>query len=428
MESVHISQFYPCSKIVLGSELLYACELSKYLSSNEMCLDLDGIVLDSALKKSRYWNYFAEFVSSGLITNVNAYSVYSDFNEKSVCNVFFYLEDANICSELVSMETYPVKQFKISMKSMVDGIWHWSMTDASGNFCMLNHSAFNNEYKGQNIVSLLALMAVKRRLDINKPSFIIGIDQSFVRNGQHSLSDIILLSNETDALKGWAHIDLSDLPVEEQLRLGYEAWWLKGFDKGLLRSDYTIADKIQRMEALNIKEGEVVGVYERDMLQANNRVKRIKNFNFAIIRKITKTEVVLQIIYTRRTRYGGRLAFENMTMMHKQMYCADMPDQNLSSKIETLSLYELGIEYVMSNELCFILPLEDSDTMELDVTNGQRKDKLSLSEVQAIYWLLGEFDVEFNRERFRTRYLGGKESLFEKYMSGKDINEAYIVK
>ena len=62
---------YPSSTINYGSELLYICELGKYLSAYDKYVSLKGIPLSEVLEKSEYWDYFRVAVRSGWVRDVN---------------------------------------------------------------------------------------------------------------------------------------------------------------------------------------------------------------------------------------------------------------------------------------------------------------------------------------------------------------------
>ena len=68
---IHISQFYPCTKVNVSVELAYIVEVSKYLHDKGMVLSLDGILFEEDLIESRFWDYFRMGVSEGWIIDVD---------------------------------------------------------------------------------------------------------------------------------------------------------------------------------------------------------------------------------------------------------------------------------------------------------------------------------------------------------------------
>ena len=58
MNKIHISQIYSASKVTLGAELYYICELGKYIATRGDKLSIKGIILSSELRKSPVWEYF----------------------------------------------------------------------------------------------------------------------------------------------------------------------------------------------------------------------------------------------------------------------------------------------------------------------------------------------------------------------------------
>ena len=56
---IHVSQFYPCSRIDSAIELYYIIELGKYLKykHNEV-LSLEGVFISGEVNKSKFFDYF----------------------------------------------------------------------------------------------------------------------------------------------------------------------------------------------------------------------------------------------------------------------------------------------------------------------------------------------------------------------------------
>ena len=70
--SIHISQFYSCSKISYACELYYACELGKHLMADyNEALSLDGVILVEDLKKSIVWDLFRIAVDKGWVVDTS---------------------------------------------------------------------------------------------------------------------------------------------------------------------------------------------------------------------------------------------------------------------------------------------------------------------------------------------------------------------
>ena len=421
MEKISVSQsnsLYSISSISLGSELYYVCELGKYLSRHGLQLSLLGVSLKPELKNSRFWDYLRLAVDKGWLTDVTvqfedlAVSLANPVRLDNVLNILITEEpivfdredhDHRLADPLYN-QSEP-KPTQVVFKSKSDKTWCWTLTGNNSEDERINMN-FKSKFPSQALVSLVAYVAVQRYLTKTPEVFNMEFVDAIANNTQLSCVDLYLLMNDTSATDGWLMFDLKVFK-ELELQLGYEAWWYKGYDNtGLLHKDaYLPSEKLNYAKMLGISEGSVVALYKRNIGSQGNHIKSIENYHFAVVESINARGITLHIINSKMTKFGGRKRYNNMSMAVKQMYSFDKNTfSRLNSTRATYSWVDLGVEYVMSDEEYFITPLQDGDTVELDVTNGVREDRLRLGEVDAVFWLLKDYAVKFDEERYIRQY------------------------
>jgi hypothetical protein len=138
----------------------------------------------------------------------------------------------------------------------------------------------------------------------------------------------------------------------------------------------------------------------------------------ARVEYITSTDIGLSLFNTTKLYCQAKADFDNQTIAVKKMYCGKLPytDFNMTKVNESLS--DLGIEYMMQNELAFIVPLDQcDDSVETLVTNGTIESKVILSQNDFIYYLLKDYGVEFNHERFVDKYFKGTVPFYDFFNS-----------
>lgn len=421
MEKIMTSQsnsLYSTSKVSLGSELFYICELGKYLNQNGHQLSLLGVSLVPELRNSRFWEYLRLAVDRGWLTDVDvpnvdlAVSLGNPIRLDNVLNVLITENkveyDKADFERRLNDEIYnqsEPKLLQVAFKSKDDKKWCWTLVGNSPEDERVNMN-FKSKFPSQALVSLVAYVAVQRYLHNTPEVFNLEFTDAIANNTQLSCADLYLLMNDTTATDGWLEFDLRVFkPLE--LQLGYEAWWYKGYDNtGLLHKDaYLPNEKYEHAKALGISVGSVVALYKRNIGSIGNHIKSIENYHFAVVESCTARTITLHIINSKLTKFGGRQRFNNMSMAVKQMYSFDKNVfSRLNSTKTTYSWVDLGVEYVMSDEEYFITPLQDGDTIELDVTNGVREDRVLLGEVDAVFWLLKDYEVEFDEEHYIKQY------------------------
>lgn len=447
MNSVHISEFYPCSKITLACELYYVCELGKYLRLKyDRSLSLDGILFGEGLEKSALWDYFRLAVDQGWLEQVGMDKSKIEVtiqqplvgDLKSVCNVLYGLEEVPF-----DMQTYKRRhsdlayayrepeRLQVSFESRSADCWLWSMEGENGKGYNINSKSLFRDLARQCWLSLVAFVAVERCITGEPEKLGIRFSQSVVMNNITAISYIDLLSEYTECLSGWCYYtkDESIFPMDA-LQLGYVSWYMRGMDYGMLSRWYTAKEKRAYMAKLGIGEGDIVAFYAREKAQKNNYIKTVASYHTAKIMKIKERSIVLQLINTTKTKAQGEEDFANKTMAVKAMYLDKSYYEKLNSRVEEFDLNDCGVEYMMYGEWYFILPLtecNDSRVMRVGDDSG-RRDLLVLPQNDLVYWILKEYGVEFNEDHFLETLFPNSEPAYTVYMRGDALPDSYYYK
>lgn len=439
---VHISQFYSCSEVKLACELYYICELGKYSKFyHNKSVSLDGVILNSCLKKSKLWNYFRMAVSEGWLCNtgvsqddimITAQSPLN-YDKLDIVNYLYTLDVVEFDSEDVTKRrnSYdydtrtPIKS-QISFELMTNHAWKWSINGADGKNFNVNNRSLNHNRADQSWLSLIAFVAVNR-LFTGYPDLLGLVFSNNTVLNTLAISYIMILSDETQALTGWCHYALDEtISDNTKLQLGYTAWYAKGKDLGMLDRWYSGKEKFAYMKELNIGVGDLIMFYEREKAQKANYIKSIASCHLAKIVSLTDDNIVLELINTVKPYFMGKEDFDDHTIAVKKMYANNPPYMTLSTSKKEFSLADIGVQYYMYSERCFILPLEESDDIKVTrVSDGTRKDTLLLDQNNLIYWILKDYSYEFNEERFLKRYFSNSEPLYTRYMRGEVLEDCY---
>lgn len=447
MDSIHISQFYSCSEVQISTEMLYIAELGKYLYLNyNKPLSIDGVILNSVLKKSVLWDFFRLAISKGWIVDTNLPSYETDITYQfpidwttTKFKNFYFTTDGVVFDSVDTVKRSQDAEYNYStpvptqvcFTKMTDEAWYWTINGSSSQDSMINSASFNTTCASKAWISMIAMVAVER-LMTGKPK-ILGIEFPYViAHNQLALSDFLVLIDETDALTGWVLYSYeSSISDKTQRQLGYEAWWYRGREKGLLDKWYKPKEKyLYLTNTLKLGVGDVVLLYERNYLTQYNYVKSIDNCHVAIIRYVDSSLLGLEIINTVKTKYGAEVAFQSQPIAVRNMYCGTSTYKEWNSKERGFDLKDIGVEYLMYTEKFFIIPLDEADDLvEMDVSdNNGRSGRYILHQNDAIYWLLKDYNIDFNEEGYLKRYFRDSRTAYEVFMSGGNLPEEWKVK
>jgi len=439
---VHISQFYPCSKVTVAGELYYICELGKYLQTEYgIGLSIDGVLLKADLRKSPIWEYFRLAVSRGWLENVGDlgknFSVSSvnplSIDSKRIANYYMCLDPVTLSIEEIRKRQtdfeYAVSEpqkFQISFETMEDDYWLWSIGGKDNRFFNINNQALNRNRADQAWLSLIAMVAVKRHFTGVPQKLLLRITSQAVLQ-ESSMAYVLMLSDKTLALHGWCELyfDKGTISSSKRLHLDYVSWYTEGIDIGMCDRFYTGEEKYQyATKKLDIQVGDLVMLYTRDKAQARNYMKNITSCHLSKVLAFSPSEIKLQLINTTYPRYQGYLNFEAHPVAVKNMYREDKPYDRILISDRSMNMIDLGVEYMLYTELMFITPLEaSSDVRVCCVTDGVREDKLCLTQNELIYWILKDYDYDFNESRFLARYFKDKLPLRTRYLNGEELED-----
>jgi hypothetical protein len=415
--------------------LFYICELGKYLKFNYgQALSLDGVLLSECLKNSPIWEYFRLVATKGWVEDFNVSD--SDFlvsiihptmlDLNLVSNVLLTTDTVNFNSADYSRRSKDFEyactepeRLQVSFSNQSDEFWLWNINGANGKFYNINNQTFGHNLGFQRFVSLVAMVAVER-LKTGKPAYLgVSFSQSLLLSNFSISSYLTILKEDCSCLEGWCHLVYDeDVLPQSLLQVGYSAWYQKGRDKGMLDRWYSGKEKMEYLKKLDVKKGDIVMYYKRPRSSRLNSVKSIKSCHVARVEYITSTDIGLSLFNTTKLYCQAKADFDNQTIAVKKMYCGKLPytDFNMTKINESLS--DLGVEYMMQNELAFIVPLDQcDDSVETLVTNGTIESKVILSQNDFIYYLLKDYGVEFNHERFVDKYFKGTVPFYDFFNS-----------
>lgn len=415
-----VSQIYPCSKVELGSELFYLCELGKYLQCNGHVLSLDGLVFNPVLTKSKYWNYLQVAYTNGWVVDMPKI-----FKESTTPVILSEVKNILLVEEPVPWDevdfkrrrddleynTYtPIKkQVVFTLKDKQ--IWEFSKSsDGSDN--TINLQSLKDDLVSQSWVSLVAYVAINRLLTGTPKALSLVIPADYTMCSL-SFADMTLLLEETDALNGWCFAD-----VGSDIRFSYEGWWFKQYDRGYLSRYYTPKEKQSEFKKLGFYEGDVVFLYTRDKCQVLNRVKLVTSCNYAIIKEVNSMGIVFDVYFTRNTKFGESLKFESFPDELKKLYFTTSY-MDVRHSIKAIPWESIGVEYMLFDEEYFISSIDKNDVLEIqDVSSSLEECTFTLDCVNAIYWLFKDHEVDFDEDSYRKKYFKGVKPMWDMFKEG----------
>lgn len=441
--AIHVSQYYSCSKVKLAAELYYICELGKYSKiEHGHSVDLQGVNLTSALQKSVLWDYFRMAVANGWVTNTGIPAEELTITAQHPLaldktnhrNLFLTLEVVEYDKDEATNRRQdpdfdlrtPVKS-QVSFEKMEPSRWVWSAKGFEGKGFSVNNKSLNHNFADMAWVSLVAMVAVRRLFETDGPKQLeLRFSGNMLINSM-ALSHLMVLDSMTQCLRGWVFYEFDETVSQKtQLQLSYFAWYSMGREFGMVDRWYNGREKLKYMRQLGLAVGDIVLYYEREPEQKMNYIKSIAGCYVAKIVQVNSRDIELELIHTAMPKFAGQEAFDDHTMAVKMMYTEKKPFETLRLSRVSLSMADIGVEYMLYSEHAFIVPLNHAtDTVPTRVTDGVRQETLLLDQNNLIYWILEDYDYEYNRDKFLSTYFNGIEPARDRYLRGEVLEESY---
>lgn len=447
--SIHISQFYSCSKISYACELYYACELGKHLMADyNEALSLDGVILVEDLKKSIVWDLFRIAVDKGWVvdTSIPTQDIAITIQHPLVMDsskliniriteepVQFNREDyQHRMNDAVYNYTEP-KVSQIVFREKSDELWVWDAYGVDKKYFNVNNATVGGNQSYMALVSLIAYVAVKR-LKTGVPKYFgCEFDGQTILNGL-ALSYIDILLDKTECFgykdsKGniisWFNYRFNNVADAVRNQLGYYAWYMMGKDMGYFEDFSVPKDKLAYMKDNDIREGDFVMLYKREKQQKTNYMKSIASCHLACIKSIKDLGVIFEIFHTTKPYYQGKYDFDDNTTAIKAMYQDKKPYEKLNTSEESIDFTNLGVEFLLSTETYFIMRLSEvgeDGGIYARVHNGTKEAELNLTQNDLVYWICKDYGYKFDEERFLSLHFPKTEPMYTRFMRGDELN------
>ena len=437
---IHVSQFYPCSKITSAIELYYISELGKYLKyKHGKTLSLDGVLISSDVNKSKFFDYFRMACDEGWVSDTGLDKYILEINaqqplvqsQDTVLNAIMTDEEVAFDAEEYAKRqesidwSYrnPIKK-QISFARKEDKLWYWNMDGEDGKHSHDNKTNIAAFHADMALVSLCAMVAVERLMTGAPTYFALSFSQEHC-NTSMALSLFNALEEISSCLSGWVITAYDDLVTEDaRNNLSYQAWYVIGKEKGMLAKWYSPKEKYEYLHKLDIKVGDVICLYERKQAQKNNSIKSIANCQMAIVRGLDAEGISIDVVNTIKPYYQGKADFDDNTVAVKKLYGNNLPYKNANIVSQHKSWIDCGVEYMMQNEIFFITPIEGED---YQIRTIAKDTVVRMSAQDLIYYILKDYDIDFNEQHFLEKYFKNDAPLRTKFMEGLDIS-SYLVK
>lgn len=388
LEVMHINEIYSCVEVSTPSELYYIAELNKYLESYGRVLSIEGVAIKEEYKSCIYYSY----LKSTDVIGVEHESLPEDLRGK-LFTKFLDLDDIYIEKE-----------------SNIEWVFDF---DGKGRNTK-NYTTFKGLLASQAYVSFMALLTINKIMK-GQPSIVkfdftvanVCITKNYTT---WDIIDLWLIYLRTRALSSWVSFELPKEKLAEA-QLNYEAYVIECRLVQNVTDYMPVSEKIEYYRS-HFMIGDIVMLYTK-LASGSERdsIKQVESCQIARIDKATNEGITLMVFNAKDTPLTAKKRIESLPARVRELY-----GNNHYMKHNEQSTFvrwsDIGLEVGLYMEQQFFTDLNCNDSACLWFEKNGEEFELELDNADAIYAILCERNIEFNKERFKKLYFSKKPSIY----------------
>lgn len=209
------------------------------------------------------------------------------------------------------------------------------------------------------------------------------------------------------------NIDLSDYKQD----LDYNVFCNNSFMSGKHKL-WTLSEKLKFLEDEGFCEGAICILWERKGINNSNPIGKLTGAKVIRINEITPKGIYCTSFAVNKTKEEVLEDYNSIDESSRYMF-ADLKYSKPHQADLYFDLYELGIGEHFFEEAQFITKIDRFSKVIKKVTIDGKVSSIEMSERDAIYWLMCQYGLEFNRTLYKRMYNKGNPLLWDLHGSSE---------
>lgn len=171
------------------------------------------------------------------------------------------------------------------------------------------------------------------------------------------------------------------------------------------------------MEKEGLVEGAIAVLWRRKGMCVSNPAGRLLGSSIIRIDEILPNQLAVTTIAINKTKEELEDDYYSIPEDKRYLFGDILYSKpNMSSTM--LSLYNTGIQDYFLTESEFIARLDEFESVTKKITVDGVTKEVEMSEIDAIYWLLCQYEIDFDSTLYKRMYNEGKDLLWDMYGEG----------
>ena len=178
---------------------------------------------------------------------------------------------------------------------------------------------------------------------------------------------------------------------------------------------HTLSEKLDVMKRYGMVEGAILLLWKRSGMCENNEYGHITGAKVFRLDEIGDNFLGVTTIAVNKTKEEIKMDYYDIDESIRYLF-VDLLDKKPHMESSELNIFDVGIDNYFYDESKFITLLDESEKVFKTVTIDGKEVRMKMSGVDAIYWVLCQYGIEFDRELYKRMYFhGDSEPLWDTY-------------
>lgn len=373
------------------SEFYFALVIARELGRRGCCLDVSNMKINADSLPDNMIVYFKKLVNDGYITTGNDVvsaidgDVVLDFDTK-------YLYDLG----------------DSLFKNIDDTCYHWDYSWAKLNY-KNSHNVLNVYNSGNFIMHMFGYVFVNILMGtLPNKKLVLSFDVNYSKT-TYLYIDILSCCKSMSWLNNYVLVDIDcDVDINYVIHCNNS--------KSSKRHKFwEMGKKIEFLKEYGIVCGSIVLLFERTGICSNNKYGKICNCIVARVNEITKDgKISLTKFAVNKTREEREMEYYSIAEENRWLFL-DMYNKKPSVSNTILGLHSVGIGEYFYDESYLITLIDKYERVTKRITIDGKEGDVEMSGIDAIYWLLCQDDLDFDRDLYKNMYSDGQDLLWDKF-------------
>ena len=390
---IRISKIFEKTKLESYSEFYFMLAIIRECYRRGIKADISDIEMEKDITPEEHMNYLRYLISLGAVEGMSV--------DKEIPKSKFFFDTKSF------EELGPNKLFEVKNDKYV-----WSYEYATKAYVDYLSTLLYMPMLGNILIHIVAYFTVSSYLgELDKKYLQIDIEDRFSLNNTYIYVNLLSCSK---TLKCFENIFLNIDLESYNLDLDYVIFYNNGVAANRIKY-WSNEEKVKLMSKENFVEGGIYLLWERHKMNNSNPAGRILNSTVIALNEIHDTYIEYTTIGIGKTQEEIIDDYYEIPE-DKRSYFADILNFSVSQTKKTIRWMDLGVSnYMCSSESFFIDKIDKHAKVLKKITINGQADYINLSEIDAIYWLLCQYNVEFDRDLYKDIYSPNKDLLWDLY-------------